>query len=97
MRSTAVPPVLRLDPATTVAWLEDGTVALASYSELEAVALPGAAYRLLTRFTGAEPVAAVRARLRAEERADLADEVLLELYRQRVLAPPPAGMPRRQP
>jgi Fe-S-cluster containining protein len=96
MRSTALPPVLRLDPATTVAWLDDGSVALASYSELEAVALPGAAYRLLTRFTGAEPVATVRARLRAEERADLADEVLLELYRQRVLAPPPpAGPPRR--
>jgi hypothetical protein len=89
VRSTALPPVLRLDPNATVAWLPDGSVALARYSELEALALPGAAFRLLTRFTGEEPVAAVRARLRAEEHADLADEVLLELYRQRVLAPPP--------
>ena len=52
------------------------------------MALPGAAYRLLTRFTGDEPVAAVRDRLRREERADLADEVLLELYRHRVLTVP---------
>jgi Fe-S-cluster containining protein len=89
MRSPALPPVLRLDPGATVAWLPDGSVALASYSEHEAVALPGVAYRLLTRFTGEAPVTAVRARLRDEERADLADEVLLELYRQRVLAVPP--------
>jgi hypothetical protein len=91
-RSTALPPVLRLDPGATVAWLPDGTVALGAYSELEAVALPGEAYRLLARFTGDAPVDAVRARLRAEERADLSDEVLLELWRQRVLTPPP---PRR--
>ncbi len=32
---------------------------------------------------------AVRARLRAEDRADLADGVLLELWRQRVLSVPP--------
>ena len=66
-------------------------MALAAYSELEAVALPGEAYRLLTRFTGETPVEGVRARLRAEEHADLADEVLLELYRHRVLTPPPGG------
>jgi Fe-S-cluster containining protein len=89
--SGALPPVLRLDPGATVAWLPDGSVALAAYSPLEAVALPGEAYRLLARFTGDAPVEAVRARLRAEERADLADEVLLELYRHRVLAPPPGG------
>jgi Fe-S-cluster containining protein len=88
-RSTALPPLLRLDPDATVAWLRDGSVALASYSQLEGVALPGAAYHLLTRFTGDEPVETVRARLRAEEHADLSDEVLLELYRQRVLSAPP--------
>jgi len=88
MRRTELPPVLRLDPGATVAWLPDGSVALGAYSELEAVALPGEAYRLLARFTGDAPVEAVRARLRAEERADLADEVLLELYRHRVLTPP---------
>jgi len=92
VRSTTLPPVLRLDPGATVAWLPDGSVALGAYSDLEAVGLPGAAYRLLTRFTGDEPVAAVRERLRREERADLADEVLLELYRHRVLTVP---TPRR--
>jgi hypothetical protein len=90
--STALPPVLRFDPAATVQWRPDGTVALGAYSELEAVALPAAAYRLLVRFTGDEPVARVRERLRAEERADLADEVLLELYRHRVLVD--GGAPR---
>jgi Fe-S-cluster containining protein len=89
-RSTSLPEVLRLDPNATVAWLRDGSVALGAYSELEAVALPGAAYPLLTKFTGEDPVSAVRSRLRAEEHADLSDEVLLELYRQRVLAAPPA-------
>lgn len=93
VRSAELPPVLRLDPGGTVAWLPDGSVALGAYSELEAVALPGAAYPLLARFTGAEPVDVVRARLRSEEHADLSDEVLLELYRQRVLAPPPQRGP----
>jgi Fe-S-cluster containining protein len=87
----ALPDVLKLDPRTTVQWLPDGRVAFGAYSELEAVSLPGEAYPLLVRFTGEEPVAAVRARLRAEARADLADEVLLELYRQRVLVDPRAG------
>jgi Fe-S-cluster containining protein len=87
--SPALPPVLRLEPTATVAWLPDGSVALAGYSPLEAVALPGVAYRLLVRFTGDAPVAEVRARLRAEARADLDDGVLLELYRQRVLGVPP--------
>lgn len=86
--STALPPRLRLDPGATVSWLPDGRVALGAYSELEAVALPGEAYRLLARFTGERTVAEVRARLRAELSADLADEVLLELYRQRVLTVP---------
>ncbi len=84
-----LPPVLRLDPGATVSWLPDGSVALAGYSALEALVLPGAAYPLLTRFTGAHPVAEVRARLRAELQSDLSDEVLLELHRHRVLAPPP--------
>jgi hypothetical protein len=61
------------------------------------VALPGEAYRLLARFTGEEPVAAVRARLRAQEHADLSDGVLLELWRQRVLSTPPGGAVGRQP
>lgn len=55
------------------------------------MALPAEAYRLLSRLTGEAPLAAVRMRWRAEDRADLADEVLLELYRQRVLTPPDAA------
>jgi hypothetical protein len=94
MTRGALPEVLKLDPGATVQWLPDGSVALGAYSGLEAVALPGAAYRLLVRFTGDEPVEAVRARLRAEEQADLADEVLLELYRQRVLVDARAGARR---
>jgi Fe-S-cluster containining protein len=90
--STALPQVLRLSPDATVSWLADGRVALGAYSELEAVALPGEAYPLLIRFTGEEGVAEVRARMRVELRADLSDEVLLELWRQRVLvASPPGG------
>ncbi|HYG68779.1 MAG TPA: hypothetical protein VD838_14020, partial [Anaeromyxobacteraceae bacterium] len=82
------PEVLRLDPAATVAWLPDGSVALARYSEHDAVALPGVAYRLLVMLTGDAPVAEVRERWHAEERADLSDDVLLELYRHRVLTAP---------
>jgi Fe-S-cluster containining protein len=95
-RSTRLPERLRLDPNATVAWLPDGSVALGRYSELEAVALPGEAYRLLARFTGDDPVAAVRARLRAEERADLSDDVLLALWRQRVLSAPPSRAAGRE-
>ncbi|HET9599809.1 MAG TPA: hypothetical protein VFP65_29815 [Anaeromyxobacteraceae bacterium] len=86
--SPSLPPVLRLDPRATVRWLPDGTIALAAYSELEALALPAEAWPLLLRFTGEEPVAAVRSRLRAEARADLDDEVLLALFRHRILAEP---------
>ncbi len=89
--SESLPAVLRLNPDATVSWLPDGQVALGAYSELEAVALPGAAYPLLVRFTGQRTVAEVRAQLREELHADLSDEVLLELYRQRVLSPPPAS------
>ena len=88
--STALPPVLMLDPAATIQWLPDGRIALAAYSEHEGVALPAAAHALLIRFTGEAPVAEVRARLRAEASADLADEVLLELYRHRILIEPDA-------
>jgi Fe-S-cluster containining protein len=86
--SEDLPDVLGLDPAATVAWLPDGSVALARYSELDAIALPGAAHRLLVRLTGDAPLADVRARWREEEHADLSDDVLLELYRHRVLSTP---------
>jgi len=80
-----LPEVLRLNPDATLKWLPDGSIALASYSEHDAVALPREAYELLTVFTGAEPVKAVRARLRKEKMADLDDDVLLVLYRHRIL------------
>lgn len=76
---------LQLNASATVKWLPDGSVALASYSEYDAIALPGTAYPLLVAFTGSEPVAAVRERLRSERGADLGDEVLAVLYQHRIL------------
>jgi len=80
-----LPKTLKLNPSATIQWLPDGSVALASYSEFDAVALPGAAYALLVEFTGKEPVERVRQRLREEKQADLHDDILVELYRHRIL------------
>ncbi|WP_434388580.1 hypothetical protein [Melittangium boletus] len=80
-----LPKVLKLNPEATVKWLTDGNVALGSYSEYDAVALPGIAYALLVEFTGQEPVDVVRERLRTEKQADLHEDILLELYRHRIL------------
>ncbi len=80
-----LPKILKLNPGATLQWLPDGSLALASYSEFDAVALPGAAYALLVEFTGKEPVEAVRQRLREEKQADLHDDILVELYRHRIL------------
>lgn len=86
--SDTLPTTLRFNPAATVKWLPDGSVAMGAYSDLDAVALPGVAYELLTAFTGREPVEAVRARLRSERQADLDPGVLLQLYRHRILVDP---------
>lgn len=83
-----LPPILRFNPSATVSWLPDGSVALACYSEYDGVALPGNAYELLIRFTGREPVAEVRRRMREEKQADIDDDILLELYHYRVLIEP---------
>ncbi|MBU8895086.1 hypothetical protein DRW03_02350 [Corallococcus sp. H22C18031201] len=83
-----LPRVLRFSPEATVKWLPDGSVALGAYSEFDAVALPGEAYALLVEFTGTEPVEAVRHRLRTQKQADLLEDVLLELYRHRILVEP---------
>jgi hypothetical protein len=80
-----LPRVLQLNPEATVKWLPDGGVALGAYSEFDAVALPGVAYELIARFTGREPVEVVRQRLREEKQADLHEDILLELYRHRIL------------
>ncbi len=80
-----LPRSLRLNPDATVRWMPDGSVALGAYSENDALALPGAAYELLVEFTGRESVDAVRQRLREQKQADLGDDVLLELYRHRIL------------
>jgi hypothetical protein len=80
-----LPRVLKLNPEATVKWLPDGSVALGAYSEFDAVALPGVAYELIARFTGQEPVEVVRQRLREEKQADLHEDILLELYRHRIL------------
>lgn len=80
-----LPRTLKLNPSATVQWLPDGSIALGSYSEYDAVALPGAAYELLVEFSGRESVEAVRQRLREQKQADLGEDVLLELYRHRIL------------
>ncbi|WP_225411277.1 hypothetical protein [Stigmatella hybrida] len=80
-----LPQVLKLNPGATVQWLPDGSIALASYSEFDAVALPGEAYSLLVEFNGKQPVETVRQRLRDEKQADLHEDILLELYRHRIL------------
>lgn len=83
--SPKLPRVLRLNPSASIQWQRDGSFAVTAYSEMDALALPGAAYELLAAFDGHAPVDDVRARLRDEKSADLGDEVILELYRQRVL------------
>ena len=85
---TKRPATLRFNPATTVKWMPDGTVALGAYSELEAVALPGNAYGILLAFDGRDPVAAVRERLRSEYGVDLDDPLLDLLYHHRVMIEP---------
>jgi Fe-S-cluster containining protein len=83
--TASLPKTLKLNPSATIQWLPDGSVAMASYSEFDAVALPGAAYSLLVEFTGKEPVETVRQRLRTEKQADLHDDILVELFRHRIL------------
>ncbi|RKG84136.1 hypothetical protein [Corallococcus terminator] len=83
-----LPRVLRFNPDATVKWLSDGSVALGSYSEFDAVALPGEAYSLLVEFTGQKPVEAVRQHLRDHRQADLDPDILLELHRHRILVEP---------
>jgi len=85
---TKRPGTLRFNPATTVKWMPDGTVALGAYSELEAVALPGNAYGILLAFDGRDPVPAVRERLRTEYGVDLEDSLLDLLYHHRVMIEP---------
>lgn len=89
--SPTLPERLQLNPETTVKWLPDGSVAMGSYSEYDAVALPGAAYALLVEFNGRDSVDGVRARLREKLQADLSEDVLLELYRHRILTEPGKG------
>lgn len=80
-----LPTRLRFNPSATVTWLPDRRVALASYSELDGVSLPGEAYTALTQFTGKDPVSAVRQRLRDELSMDLPENILMTLYRHRIL------------
>lgn len=83
-----LPDTLRFNPSATIKWLPDGSFAVGAYSELEAVALPAQAHTLLLAFDGRESLAATRARMREEWQVDLDDELLLMLYRHRVLTTP---------
>ncbi|MCP3097506.1 hypothetical protein LZ198_01310 [Myxococcus sp. K15C18031901] len=86
--SPTLPRTLKFNPDATVQWLPDGSVALGAYSDFDAVALPGEAYGLLVEFTGRVPVEAVRQHLREHKQADLSEDILLELHRQRILVEP---------
>lgn len=80
-----LPERLVFNNKTMVRWLADGDVALAAYSEYDALALPGAVYPLLVAFDGRSSTAETRARLRSQFQADIGDEILLTLYRHRIL------------
>jgi hypothetical protein len=84
-RSTELPERLRLNPQVTMRWLESGEIALSAYSEYDALALPGMVHPLLLAFDGRLSTAETRRKLQEEHQADLADEVLLMLYRYRIL------------
>lgn len=81
----ALPEKLRFNPTATLKWLPDGSFAVGAYSDLEAVNLPAQAHPMLLFFDGREPVDQARARMREEWKVDLDDELLLLLYRHRVL------------
>ncbi|AKF80665.1 hypothetical protein SAMN05443572_1085 [Myxococcus fulvus] len=83
--SSQLPRTLKFNADATVQWMPDGSVALGAYSDFDAVALPGEAYGLLVEFTGRQSVEAVRHHLREHKQADLSEDVLLELYRHRIL------------
>lgn len=83
--SEELPQRLAFNPKTMIQWLEGGEVALAAYSEYDALALPGAVYPLLVAFDGRSTTAETRARLRSQYQADIGDDILLTLYRHRIL------------
>jgi Fe-S-cluster containining protein len=89
LRKAVVEPTLparpQLNPHLTVRHAADGMVALGFHNEFDAIEIPAEAWRLLAEFRGEEGLSTVRERLRAVHRADLADEVLLELHRHRIL------------
>ena len=85
--SADLPDPLRFNEKATAKWLEDGYVALGSYSYYDAVALPEIAFRLLTKFDGKKPLKEVRAQWHKEFETDLSDDIIQTLYRHRVLLP----------
>ncbi|WP_176736341.1 hypothetical protein [Oligoflexus tunisiensis] len=84
-KETELPDRLKLNPQVTMRWLESGEIALSAYSEYDALALPGIVYPMLVAFDGRQSLAETRRTLQREYQADLADEVLLALYRYRIL------------
>lgn len=83
-----LPKTLKLNAGLTTRFLDSGEVVMGAYSELDALALPVAAHRLLQEFRGDQTVAEVRQTLRSEKQADFSEDVLLSLYRHRVLVEP---------
>lgn len=87
VREPKVPHRLRFNPEATVQRLPDGTVALGAYSEYDAVAVPKLAYELVSELSAARTLDETRAAWRETHRADLSDEMILQLFRQRILIP----------
>lgn len=83
--SEAIPEKLTWNTNAAVRWLPDGSVALGSYSDLDALALDGEAYAMLIAFDGTKSTSEVRAQLRRDKQSDLSDSVLMALYRHRIL------------
>jgi hypothetical protein len=85
VREPKMPHRLRFNPEATVQRLPDGTVALGAYSEYDAVAVPKLAYELVSEVTAARTLDETRASWRENHRADLSDEMLLQLFQHRIL------------
>jgi len=80
-----LPAKLCFNPNATVRWLENGEVALGAYSEYDALALPGESYRMLQAFDGVSSTEETRQKIRTQFQTDFSDDILLTLYRYRIL------------
>jgi Fe-S-cluster containining protein len=79
-----LPERLALDPEAEVQRVEGGVV-VTTYSRFDPVVLDGDLWEVLQAFRGGQRVGAVQERLRRQVGGEIPEEVLLKLYRARVL------------